>query len=178
LTQVKPKAANKLKFMDNPEAAMEYIENRTFDEMQVGESARLVRTLTMQDIELFATMSGDVNPAHVDPDFARSDMFHKIIAHGMWGGALISAVLGTELPGPGTIYLGQTLRFHHPIALGDTVTVSATVAEKAPVRHRVRLECRLVNQRGEVAIDGVAEVIAPTEKIRRPRVTLPKVRLS
>src|SRR3546814_20245117 len=77
------------------------IENRTFDEISIGEEASLSRTLTSRDIELFAAMSGDVNPAHVDEAFAESDMFHKIIAHGMWGGALISAVLGTELPGPG-----------------------------------------------------------------------------
>jgi acyl dehydratase len=109
---------------------MDRIENRTFAELQPGDSASLVRTLSFKDIELFAAMSGDVNPAHVDPEFAKSDMFHKIVAHGMWGGALISTVLGTELPGPGTIYLGQTLRFRRPVGLGDTVTVSVKVAKK------------------------------------------------
>ncbi len=79
------------------------IENRTFDEISIGDEASLSRTLTWRDIELFAAMSGDVNPAHVDAEFAKSDMFHKIIAHGMWGGALISTVLGTELPGPGSL---------------------------------------------------------------------------
>jgi ABC-2 type transport system permease protein len=111
---------------------MDYIENRTFDEIQVGDSASLVRTLTPQDVKLFAVMSGDVNPAHVDEEYARSDMFHKIIAHGMWGGALISTLLGTRLPGPGAIYLGQTLKFLRPVALGDTVTVTVTVAGKDP----------------------------------------------
>ncbi len=85
------------------------IENRTFDEIKIGDSASLVRKLTREDINLFAVMSGDINPAHVDEEFARSDMFHKIIAHGMWGASLISTVLGTKLPGPGAIYLGQTL---------------------------------------------------------------------
>ena len=80
---------------------MERIENRTFDELKIGDSASLVHTLTYKDIQFFAAMSGDVNPAHVDPAFAKDDMFHKIIAHGMWGGALFSTVLGTELPGPG-----------------------------------------------------------------------------
>src|SRR6204780_1184737 len=103
------------------------IENRTFDELKIGDTASISRTLTEKDIELFAIMSGDVNPAHVDEEFAKSDMFHKIIAHGMWGGALISTVLGTELPGPGTIYLGQTLRFRHPVVPGDTVVVSVKV---------------------------------------------------
>ena len=102
---------------------MEYIENRTFEEIAVGETASLIRVLTKDDILLFAAVSGDVNPAHVDEEFARSDMFQKIIAHGMWGAALISTVLGTTLPGPGTIYLGQTLRFRRPVAVGDEITV-------------------------------------------------------
>lgn len=90
---------------------MDKIENRTFDELCIGETASAARPLTYKDIELFAVMSGDVNPADVDPEFAKDDMFHRVIAHGMWGGALISAVLGSELPGPGAIYVGQTLRF-------------------------------------------------------------------
>src|SRR5579863_3428407 len=103
---------------------MDYLENCTFDEIQVGDSASLTRTLTEKDIQVFAIMSGDINPAHVDADYAQSDMFKKIIGHGMWGGALISTVLGTELPGPGTIYIGQTLRFKKPVAIGDTLKVT------------------------------------------------------
>ena len=117
---------------------MQYIENKTFDEIRVGDSAELTRTLKPQDIELFAVMSGDVNPAHVDDEYAKSDMFHKVIAHGMWGGALISAVLGTELPGPGTIYLNQSLKFLHPVGLGDTVTVRITVL--APKSEQEKVE--------------------------------------
>lgn len=154
-----------------------FIENRTFDEIKIGDSASITRTLTERDIELFAVMSGDVNPAHVDPEFAKSDMFHKIIAHGMWGGSLISTVLGTELPGPGTIYLDQTLRFLAPVGLGDTITVTVTAREKDAKRHRVTFDCTCTNQDGKVVIDGAALVIAPTEKIRRPRVALPKVRI-
>src|SRR5262245_11200307 len=101
---------------------MDDIENQTFDEIVIGATASLTRTLTWDDIRLFAVMSGDVNPAHVDAEFAESDFFHKIIAHGMWGASLISTLLGTKLPGPGTIYLGQTLRFKRPVILGDTVT--------------------------------------------------------
>jgi phosphate acetyltransferase len=159
------------------ETSMEFIENRTFDELEVGDSASLVRTLAREDIELFAVMSGDVNPAHVDDEFARSDPFHKVIAHGMWGGALISTVLGTQLPGPGTIYLGQTLRFRRPVGLGDTVTVKVTVTGKEPQGHRVRFECSCTNQRREVVIEGEAEVMAPTRKVRRQRVILPEVHL-
>ncbi len=153
------------------------IENRTFDELKIGDTASISRTLTEKDIELFAIMSGDVNPAHVDEEFAQSDMFHKIIAHGMWGGALISTVLGTQLPGPGAIYLGQSLRFRRPVGLGDTIVVSVKVSEMEAEKHRVTLDCQAVNQRGEVVISGTAEVIAPMEKISRERVSLPEVRL-
>jgi len=154
---------------------MDYIENRTFDEIKVGDSASLVRTLTDDDVSIFAAMSGDVNPAHVDPEYAKSDVFHKIIAHGMWGGSLISTLLGTKLPGPGTIYLDQTLAFRRPVALGDTITVSVTVVGKDSETHRVGFECRCVNQKGEVVITGNANVLAPTEKVKRPRVPLPEI---
>lgn len=156
---------------------MSRIENRTFDELHIGDSASIVRTLTQKDIELFAIMSGDVNPAHVDEEFARSDMFHQVIAHGMWGGALISTVLGTQLPGPGAIYLTQSLRFRHPVCLGDTITVTVKVAEKSEEKKHVTLDCVATNEKGEVVISGTAEVLAPTEKISRERVILPEVKL-
>jgi phosphotransacetylase len=104
-------------------------------------------------------------------------MFHKVIAHGMWGGALISAVLGTELPGPGTIYLNQNLSFKQAVGLGDTVTVRITVAEKSAKHHHVTLDCLCTNQSGETVIEGQALVVAPTQKVRRPRVMLPEVHL-
>ncbi len=156
---------------------MQYIENKTFDEIKVGDSAELTRTLGRQDIELFAVMSGDVNPAHVDEEYAKSDIFHEVIAHGMWGGALISAVLGTELPGPGTIYLNQSLSFRRPVGLGDTVTVRVSVKEKKPQKKRLIFDCLCLNQDGETVIKGEADVIAPTEKVRRPRAVLPEVHL-
>src|SRR3972149_33830 len=101
------------------EARVDFIENHVFDEIKVGDQATISRTLSRDDIMLFAAVSGDVNPAHVDEEFARSEMFHEIIAHGMWGGSLISTVLGTLLPGPGAIYLGQTLRLLRPGRVGD-----------------------------------------------------------
>lgn len=156
---------------------MDRIENKTFDEIAIGDTAQLVRTLTFKDIELFAIVSGDVNPAHVDAEFAKDDMFHSIIAHGMWGGALISTVLGTELPGPGTIYLDQQLRFRRPVKLGDTVTIVVKVLEKITPGNHLILDCIVSNQQGEIVISGKAEVIAPTEKISRPRALLPKVEL-
>ncbi|MCG8348433.1 MAG: bifunctional enoyl-CoA hydratase/phosphate acetyltransferase [Chloroflexales bacterium] len=156
---------------------MDSIENRTYDEITIGDSVSLSHTLTMKDIELFAVMSGDVNPAHLDEEYARSSMFREIIAHGMWGGALISTLLGTQLPGPGAIYLGQTLRFRRPIGLGDTITVSVVVTAKDDAKHRITFDCQCTNQDGEVVITGSAEVLAPTEKIKRPRVILPDVHL-
>ena len=156
---------------------MDMIENRTFDEIRLGETASLVRTLSREDIDLFAVMSGDVNPAHVDEEYARSDMFHALIAHGMWGASLISTLLGTKLPGPGTIYLSQTLGFHHPVMVGETITVTITVTARETERHCVTFDCACTNQRGEVVISGSATVIAPTTKVKRPRAILPEVHL-
>jgi len=175
LTMTAP--AEKSPTMNAAAASTGELENRTFDEIAIGESASLTRTLSRDDIALFAVMSGDVNPAHLDQRYAEASMFHRIIAHGMWGGALLSAVLGTRLPGPGTIYLGQDLRFRRPVGLGDTVTVTVTAKEKQPEKHIVVFDCHCVNQRGEEVISGTATTIAPAEKIRRPRVELPEVQL-
>lgn len=158
-------------------ASDEFIENKTFDEISIGDSASLVRTLSKDDIALFAVMSGDVNPAHLDVQYAEASMFHRIIGHGMWGGALISTVLGTRLPGPGTIYLGQDLRFRKPVGVGDTITVTVTAKEKRPDKHVVVFDCHCTNQNGDEVITGTAVTMAPTEKIRRPRVALPEVQL-
>ncbi len=155
----------------------EVIENRTFDEIAIGESASLSRTLSRDDIALFAVMSGDVNPAHLDERYADASMFHRIIGHGMWGGALVSALLGTRLPGPGTIYLGQDLRFLKPVGIGDTITVTVTAKEKRPEKHIVIFDCRCVNQSGDEVITGTAVTMAPAEKIRRPRSELPEIQL-
>ena len=154
------------------------IENRVFDELAIGDTASTTRTLTPQDIELFAVVSGDVNPAHLDPAYAETDLFHRIIVHGMWGGALISAVLGTKLPGPGTIYLSQDLHFLAPVGIGDTIITSVTVRELKPEKHRVVLDCLCVNQAGHMVITGIAEVEAPTEKVRRPRIALADVQVT
>ncbi|TQE99292.1 MAG: bifunctional enoyl-CoA hydratase/phosphate acetyltransferase, partial [Spiribacter salinus] len=158
--------------MSDPEP-LGFIENRPFDEIKVGDCAELVRTLTAQDIDAFAVVSGDVNPAHVDEEFAEGDIFHKVIAHGMWGGALISNVLGTQLPGPGTIYLEQSLKFLKPVGVGDTVVVRVEVTERDAERHRLTLACTCTNGDGKPVIEGIAKVIAPDRKIRRPRMTMP-----
>ena len=153
------------------------IENVTYDELAIGQSARLVRVLTQADIQAFALVSGDVNPAHVDPAYAEGTRFHGVIAHGMWGGALISSVLGTQFPGPGTIYVEQTLRFLRPVRVGDTLTVVLTVVSNEDYQRRVVLDCSVVNQTGEQVIGGLATVIAPSHKVSVPRVDLPTLHL-
>ncbi|MEL7030574.1 MAG: MaoC/PaaZ C-terminal domain-containing protein, partial [Pseudomonadota bacterium] len=116
---------------------MDILENKTFDELKIGDTARISRTLGERDIALFAAVSGDVNPAHLDPAFAETTRFHHVVAHGMWGGALISAVLGTELPGPGTVYVRQSLDFLRPAKPGDVLSVNVTVREKRAEGRRV-----------------------------------------
>lgn len=156
---------------------LQYIENRTFDEIEIGDSAEISRTLKPEDISLFAVSSGDVNPVHLDTEYAEASRFHEVIAHGMWGGALISAVLGTELPGPGTIYLNQSLGFKKPAGIGDTITARVTVREKTEETKRIILACECVDQEGDSVIVGEAEVIAPVQKVRRPRAVLPEIHL-
>jgi acyl dehydratase len=151
------------------------IENRTFDELSIGDAAQIVRTFTNEDIELFANVSGDVNPTHLDQDYAEETGFHGVVAHGMLGGSMFSTVLGTLLPGPGTIYLGQDLRFRGPVKPGDTLTAKVVVRETHADKKRVVLDCLCTNQHGKEVISGNAEVIAPMGKVRRERVALPEV---
>ena len=153
------------------------IENVTFEELAVGAEAHVKRTLYPDDILLFAHVSGDVNPAHLDPEYAAHSEFHEIIAHGMWGGSLISAVLGTRLPGPGTIYLGQSLRFRRPVRLGDVLTVSVKCTSKDAEKHRAKFDCRITDRLGRDVITGEADVIVPVAKVCRLRPPLPHVRL-
>ena len=164
--------------MDTQLASHAVIENQTFDEIALGDTASMVRKLTQDDVDLFAIVSGDVNPSHLDAAFAATDEFHGIVGHGMWSASLISAVLGTRLPGPGTVYLSQDLRFLAPIALGDTITTTVTALEKLAIDHAVVLQCRCTNGAGKEVVSGTARVRAPTEKVRRPRMDLPDVQLS
>jgi phosphate acetyltransferase len=161
----------------NFELTPDLIENFTFDEITLGQSARLLRTLTLDDIRAFAAVSGDTNPAHLDAEYANDTLYHGVIAHGMWGGALISALLGTQFPGPGTIYQDQVLHFTKPVRVGDTLTVTATVTSKDDARKSVELDCQVLNQKGERVLHGTARVLAPTEKVHLPRVNAPQIQL-
>lgn len=152
------------------------IHNRVFNDIAIGDAATIERTLTLEDIQLFAALSGDINPSHVDPQFAASTHVQEIVAHGMWGGALISAVLGTKLPGPGTIYQSQTLRFLAPVMAGDHLRTQVTVTAKDPETRAVTLHCQCMNQHDESVIEGEAVVIAPSQKIEWDRSALPEIR--
>lgn len=153
----------------------EIIENKTFDEIKIGDSASLEKTLTDEDVRLFAKVSGDVNPLHLDEEYAKTSMFKGRVAHGMWGAGLISAVMGTKLPGAGGIYLNQSLSFRRPVKIGDTIRVEVTVTKKDPEKNRLTLDCKCINQNQETVIVGEAEAIAATEKITCEAATLPDV---
>lgn len=145
--------------------------NIIYSELSIGQSASLVKQLTSKDIALFGYMSGDLNPAHFNREYAQNTVFKDVIAHGMWSGSLISTVLGTQLPGPGTVYLSQALRFSKPIYVGDEITTKVTVTEKKD-RNKVVLECVCTNQRNEIVTSGVAEIIAPTQSVSLEAVQL------
>jgi 3-hydroxybutyryl-CoA dehydratase len=131
-----------------------------FEQLEVGQTASLRRTVTETDVILFAGVTGDNNPAHLDQVWAEASQFGGRIAHGMLSGGFISAVLGTRLPGPGTIYLEQSLRFTRPVRIGDTITATVEVLELIPAKRRVRLATRCENQNGEVVVKGEAVVMA------------------
>ena len=146
------------------------IENRTFDELAIGETASLTRAVTADDAQLYAAATGDVDPAHLAQGAA--------VADSMWAAGLISALIGVELPGPGTEPLEQSLRFVRPAAIGDTLTATVKVRDKRADGQVVVLACACVNQRGEVVLDGEATVRAPSEKLSRPRPDLADIRLA
>ena len=134
---------------------------RTIQTIQVGDSASFTKTVTESDINLYAGISGDFNPAHMDAEHAKNTMFGQRIAHGMLSAGFISNVLGNQLPGPGTIYMGQELKFVKPVYIGDTVTATVTVAERMEEKNRLKLDTVVTNQRGEAVITGTATVMPP-----------------
>ena len=134
---------------------------KTIDQLQVGDSAEFAKTVSESDIYLFAGVTGDMNPAHIDEDYAKGTFFKGRIAHGMLAAGFVSAVLGTRLPGPGTIYLSQSLSFKAPVPIGATVTARVEVVELTVEKNRVRLKTTCTDQSGTVILDGEAVVLAP-----------------
>ncbi|WP_425804133.1 MaoC family dehydratase [Desulfitobacterium sp. Sab5] len=129
-----------------------------YADMNVGDSASLSKTVTESDILNFAGLTMDFNPVHVNAEYAKDSIFKERIAHGMLSAGFISAVLGTTLPGPNSIYLGQELKFTAPVKIGDTVTATATITEKKDDKRILKLKTVVTNQRGEVVVDGNAVI--------------------
>jgi len=152
----------------------ECLENHPYEELRVGQSAELQRTLTRDDIALFSKVSGDLNPTHVDEEYAEGSATGRVTGHSLWNSGLISSLLGNMLPGPGTVYRSQDLHFHCPVVLDDTVTARVKVREKCD-DNMVVFDCDVVNQRGESVMTGRAEVVAPSEKVSVPITDLPEV---
>ena len=137
------------------------MKGKTIKEIHAGDTASFQKTLSESDVYLFAGVSGDQNPAHINETYASGTRFKTRIAHGMLVASLISAALGMELPGPGTIYLGQTIKFKAPAHIGDTVEARVTVTEIDERRNIVTLETVCTNQDGKVLLEGVATVMPP-----------------
>ena len=134
---------------------------KTMDQLKVGDSDRFSKTVTDADIYLFAGVTGDLNPAHIDETYAQGTFFKTRIAHGMLSAGFVSAVIGTRLPGPGTVYMRQTLEFLAPVRIGDTVTAMVEVIEIIEAKKHVRLKTTCVNQEGVKLLDGEALVSPP-----------------
>ena len=134
---------------------------KTIEELQVGDTAKFSKTVSESDVYLFAGVTGDLNPAHVNEDYAQNTFFKTRIAHGMLSAGFISAVIGTQLPGPGTVYMRQEVRFLAPVKFGDTVTAVVEVAEIIADKKRVRLKTYCVNQDNTTVVDGEALVSPP-----------------
>ncbi len=153
------------------------VSNRPFDDIAVGDTASMERLLTRDDLELFGLLSGDAGPARSDPAFAAAACRQGVIAHGMWAAGLVAAVVGTRLPGAGSVYRSQSLRFLAPVAAGDTLSINVRVTAREPSSRTITLACEGVNQHGERVIEGEADVVAPDTAIAYHPATLPEVRL-
>lgn len=138
---------------------------KTIEDLSIGEFATVSKTISETDIYLFAGITGDFNPAHVDEEYAKTTVFKRRIAHGMLTAGLISHILGMKLPGPGAIYLQQQVRFLAPVFVGDTITARAEVIEIISEKKRVRMRTTCTNQAGETVLDGEA-LMSPWRKPR------------
>ena len=154
---------------------MKTLKSTGFDELEVGSQGQFSKTLGERDIALFGDTSGDVNPVHFDEAYASGTMFKGRIAHGMWSAGLISTCIGTVLPGPGSIYLTQQLKFKLPVRIGDSLTVIVTVKEKNEKRKTVLMDCLVQNQAGKTVVFGEATVKPPATGSEIETVQLPQI---
>ncbi len=137
---------------------------KSIGELKIGDSAQIVKTITEGDIELFARATGDFNPVHLDAAYAEKTMFKGRIAHGLLSVGFFSAILGNILPGHGTIYLSQEVKFLAPVRIGDTVTEKVEVIELMPEKNRARFRTSCVNQDGKSVVDGIAWTMPPKKE--------------
>lgn len=144
---------------------MTTISNRPFDSINIDDFCKRQHRVTEDDLILFAKASGDLNPLHLDAEYAATTPFKQRIAHGMFTGGLISAALAMDLPGPGTIYLSQDLQFKRPVCIGDDLSIILTVSEKHDQKPIVTLSCEVINQDGKAVVIGTAKVMAPTKSM-------------
>ena len=154
---------------------MPTLSNFSYDELTIGQSATYSKRVDERDVQLFAAVSGDLNPVHLDRDYAATTAFGEPIAHGMLTGAFVSAALAMRMPGPGTVFVSQSLRFRQPVLVGDEVTVELEVKEKQDRRRIVTIECRARNQHGKLVATGTAEVMPSQEKISVELPELPAI---
>jgi 3-hydroxybutyryl-CoA dehydratase len=155
---------------------MPIIENITYNELDLGDNATLTKTLTDEELVLFAAVSGDVNPVSLDTELAKKSVYKERIGYGMWAGSLISSGLSSVIPGPGTVHLEQNLKFKKEVQMGDTLTVSLTVQEKHE-RHRVTMKCVVTNQNNEDVALGESIVVAPVDKVSLTEAALPRIEI-
>lgn len=141
---------------------MTTISNRPFNTINIGDFCERKHTVSEEDLVLFAKASGDMNPLHLDDEYAATTPFKQRIAHGMFTGGLISAALAMDLPGPGTVYLSQDLQFKRPVCIGDSLTIKLTAIEKHQEKPIVTLSCDVTNQDDKAVVTGFAKVMAPT----------------
>jgi acyl dehydratase len=153
------------------------LRNIPYSSIEIGQQAQFEKSISQQDLVLFAHVSGDHNPLHLDSEFAATTQFGEPIAHGMLTGAVISAALAQVLPGPGAIFVSQTLNFLRPVKPGDVVTVTLTVSAKDDRRKRLTLDCKVANQAGKNVCSGEAVVIASDEEIVINAADLPPVNI-
>ena len=137
---------------------------KSIGELKIGDSAQIVKTITEGDIELFARATGDFNPVHLDATYAEKTMFKGRIAHGLLSVGFFSAILGNILPGHGTIYLSQEVKFLAPVRIGDTITAKVDVIELIPEKNRARFRTSCVNQDGKLVVDGIAWTMPPKKE--------------
>ncbi|WP_281645515.1 MaoC family dehydratase [Parendozoicomonas sp. Alg238-R29] len=156
---------------------MTTLANVPYNKLNIGDTATYQRTLTEQDLILFATVSGDHNPIHVDKEFASTSQFGERIAHGMWTGSLISAALAMIMPGPSGVYRSQELKFLRPAKVGDELTVQLEVLEKNERTKMATFATNVVNQNGQFVVKGKATVMPGQEQVVLEEANLPKVNI-